>query len=333
MLLNKKVLFIAPSFFGYEDDIRRELELLGAQVDYFDERPFTSSFAKIVNRLDFKFFIKKNIDEHFRAIVKKSELEVYDFLFVISPETLDSHVIDSIKKVNPSIVSILYMWDSFHNKENARKLLPHFDDIISFDSRDKTINASIRFLPLFYNKDFESRSDKLETSYDFDVSFIGTVHSDRVKLVKKIFKQAEANNLKTFSFYYCPSKLLFWLKKTFTKELNHISYSEVSFKPMCKNAIRNIFMKSKCVIDIQHPEQSGLTMRSIEMLGLQRKVLTTNHHVKSYDFFDGRNILVIDRINPKVPTKFICSNYIVPNENVVFNYSLNSWIKSIFNIN
>lgn len=99
---------------------------------------------------------------------------------------------------------------------------------------------------------------------------------------------------------------------------------------MSKSEIRDVFLNSKAVIDIQHPEQTGLTMRSIEMLGLNKKLITTNVDIRNYDFFNGNNIVVINRSNPSVPDDFIDANYIKPNGNVVSKYSIQSWLSSIF---
>lgn len=333
MLKNKKILFIAPSFFDYENDIVQELTALGADVDYFDERPFKSSIAKIMNRLDLKFFIRRKISKYFGKILKHSINRDYDFLFVISPETLESSFVSAIKIANPNIISILYMWDSFKNKPNASKLLKCFDKVISFDPGDQTINPKIKFLPLFFNNDFDASYNDKNSENFYSVSFVGTVHSDRVKLSKKIIEHFEGDSFKTFSFYYCPSKLLFFLKKIFTSEYDCISYSEVSFKPMSKNEIKNIFLHSSAIVDIQHPEQTGLTMRTIEMLGLKKKLITTNKNIESYDFFDDVNILVINRNAPIIPEEFILSKYDLSKDHLSSNYSLQNWIKSIFTVN
>ncbi|SBS61188.1 lipopolysaccharide biosynthesis protein [Vibrio atlanticus] len=332
MIKNKKVLLIAPSFFGYESDIVQEMIALGVEVDYFDERPFKSSIAKIINRLDFKFIMRRYIRNYFENILKQSVEKNYDFLLVISPETLGTSFVSELKAINPNIISILYMWDSFANKENAKKLLPFFDNVISFDPGDKTINTNIEFLPLFFNNDFNACDNELSHEQIYSVAFVGTVHSDRVKLVKQIVKQFEELGVKTFSFYYCPSKLLFILKKLFTKEYDFISYSEVSFKAMSKSEVKTIFLQSNVVIDIQHPAQKGLTMRSLETLGLEKKLITTNCDVRSYDFFDERNILVIDRVNPQIPDDFISMKYAPLSSECRSNYSLRSWIYSVLNI-
>ena len=43
-LKGKRVLFIGPKFFGYELEIQKELENLGAKVDFFAEKPYSVSY-------------------------------------------------------------------------------------------------------------------------------------------------------------------------------------------------------------------------------------------------------------------------------------------------
>ncbi|AZL83579.1 lipopolysaccharide biosynthesis protein [Aliivibrio salmonicida] len=330
MLKNKKILFIAPSFFGYEKDITDELIALGVDVDYFDERPFTSSIAKILNRLNFKTLIKSDIEKHFTQICYKATEKKYDYLFVISPETLEQKFIENIQSANESMISILYMWDSFKNKSNAKKVVSCFDRVFSFDPTDRISGVDIRFLALFYNNNFKSiERDKLVTT-QYAVSFIGTVHSDRVKLAKSIMKQFKDRGFNTFSFFYCSSKLLFILKKMFTREFDFISYNEVSFSSMSKLEIKNVFINSSAVIDIQHPDQTGLTMRSIEMLGLNKKLIMTNADIKNYAFYSESNVLVIDRDAPVISERFMSSIYLKPEQEIYDKYSLQSWICTLF---
>jgi hypothetical protein len=48
---NKKILFFAPKFFGYEKDVYDELVAQGAQVFYLPDRPSDNTFVKVVYRL------------------------------------------------------------------------------------------------------------------------------------------------------------------------------------------------------------------------------------------------------------------------------------------
>lgn len=68
MNLNGKTV-LAPKFFGYEIEIKKELENLGARVIYFDERPKNDFFTKVFIRLNLKKLIKNDIEKYFRNII------------------------------------------------------------------------------------------------------------------------------------------------------------------------------------------------------------------------------------------------------------------------
>ena len=46
-LQDKRILYISPKFFGYENKIKQELEDLGAIVDFFDDRPSNDFITKV----------------------------------------------------------------------------------------------------------------------------------------------------------------------------------------------------------------------------------------------------------------------------------------------
>ena len=54
-LENKKILFISVKFFNYENLIKKQMEDLGASVDWFDERPSNSVYTKTMIRIDKRF--------------------------------------------------------------------------------------------------------------------------------------------------------------------------------------------------------------------------------------------------------------------------------------
>jgi len=59
----------------------------------------------------------------------------------------------------------------------------------------------------------------------------------------------------------------------------------------------DIIKNFKTIIDIERPLQKGLTMRTIEMLGTNKKIITTN------------NIFIIDRNNPIIDEIFLNKEY------------------------
>ncbi|MGU5542602.1 hypothetical protein ACV1DG_09725 [Aeromonas hydrophila] len=323
-LAGKKILFICPRFFGYEREIELELINLGAKVDYFNERPFESSVAKILNRLNFKAAIKRSIKYHYSNIIQKSASVNYDYLFVVAPETMTTDFIKDIKANNKKIKTVLYLWDSIKNKKNAFDLIGHFDKVFTFDKNDSLINSKVGFLPLFYIDAYAQKSNQSRDIYQ--LAFIGTAHSGRYNLVKKIIDNLGMKKHQNYLFYFSPSKLLFCLKKTLTNELNGISFKDISFNSMTSKEIISVLADTNVVIDIEHPSQNGLTMRTIEMLGMQKKLITTNKNVAEYDFYNKNNILIVDRDNPEIDPAFLHTKYQHVDDEILEKYKISTWL-------
>lgn len=330
-LTGKKILFICPSFFGYEKEIEAELRFLGAIVDFYDERPFRSSILKIINRLNFKKLIRKKINHHYNSILAMANIKKYDILFVVNPETMSIDFIKNVKDVCCNIHTVLYLWDSIKNKKNAVPLIGEFDRVFTFDKNDVKFNERIEFLPLFYTRTYDHRNynNNCEHELSHYATFVGTAHSDRFNLVRKIIYQLPVSPFNNFVFLYCPSKLLYFLKKFFSSELKGVSFSEISFKSMDSKEIASVLMNSLFVIDIEHPNQNGLTMRTIEMLGMQKKLITTNKNIIEYDFYNPYNICVVDRNKPNISEEFICSKYVETDISTLDKYSLHNWLKTL----
>ncbi len=327
-LKGKKVLLLAPSFFGYELEIKNELEHLGAVVYHYDERPKNDFFTKVFIRLNLKSFIQKNIDTYYHDIIEETrDLEI-DFLLLINPETIDNQKIKKITKYHPNIKVYIYMWDSIKNKKKSLQLLETSDRFFTFDKEDNAIAKDIKFLPLFYIDAYKNITEEQEYEYDF--AFIGTIHSDRYAIIKNIEEFSKENNLKMFFYFYSPSRILFFFQKLFKKKFKHIDKKDISYHSMNTMDIVKIIQKSKIIIDIHHPLQNGLTMRTLEILGARRKLLTTNTNISEYDFYNKNNILIFKRDNIKIEKEFIESKFQAINEKVYKKYSIKGWLQNIF---
>ena len=131
------------------------------------------------------------------------------------------------------------MWDSIENKKTALSLLDISDKFLTFDRQDKHINNKIDFLPLFYINSYQEIANE-KSDFKYDLSFIGTIHSDRYKIVKQIEKIATANNITTYFYFYSPSKVLFSLQRLLLKDFKHIDKKDVSFISLKKEDVLNI---------------------------------------------------------------------------------------------
>ncbi len=80
------------------------------------------------------------------------------------------------------------------------------------------------------------------------------------------------------------------------------------------------------MLDVEHPRQRGLTMRTIETLLSGRKLITTNRHIVDSDLFDPSRVHVISREHPQVPQAFFEMPFAPVPEAVRSRYTLRRWI-------
>ncbi|WP_157943693.1 MULTISPECIES: lipopolysaccharide biosynthesis protein [Arenibacter] len=328
-LHQKRILFISPKFFGYEIDIKNKLESLGAKVDFYDERPTNTFIVKALVRINKKLLSKK-INKYYTDILHKTKGIKYDFIFFNSPESISKQLFLKLKKEHESSRFILYMWDSLKNK-NANELLEYFDVRFSFDQQD-CINRKIdiKYRPLFYVDDYSNLSG-ISIQKEYDLLFIGTLHSDRNKILNQIRTECQKQGLNYFFYLYFPSKILYLIKRIYDRTLWGTKLKDFKFVPLSKNELVNYVEKSNAILDIQHPKQNGLTIRTIEMLGASRKLITTNQDIVNYDFYNPTNIKVIDRNQIQLEKKFFDKAFEKGDKEIIHKYSLEGWITEIFN--
>jgi len=71
-------------------------------------------------------------------------------------------------------------------------------------------------------------------------------------------------------------------------------------------------------------------MRTLEILGAKRKLLTTNEDIKNYDFFHKNNIALFNRNEINIDMNFIQSEFYEVDDKIYEKYSINGWLKEIF---
>lgn len=326
-LKEKKLLFISPAFFGYEKSILQRLQELGALVDYFDERPANSFWTKAFIRLNRKI-VSWRIEQYYNEITSLIRNKSYDYVFVLNIEAMPHSFLKIIRCHSPRAKFILYMWDSIRNKAHTISYLSLFDVVFSFDEKDCKEITAIRFRPLFFLNEYKEIA--CDTCFEYDFSFVGTAHSDRFALIRKIQRQLEEKNLKSYWYLFLQSRKLFFFQKICNTAFRKACMRDFNYKALSKDKLINIIRKSRIILDIQHPNQSGLTMRTIEMLGAHRKLVTTNPSVGDYDFYTSRNILIIDRNNPVIPEDFCTGEYQPVDKAIYYKYSLDGWLDDIF---
>jgi hypothetical protein len=317
-----KVLLVAPDFFGYGKEIISALKRGGIEGVWYNDRPATTTLSKALIRIS-PWLQKDKSERYFDGVIEDAKrLQITDVL-VIKGQAMSAEAIGRMRAALPNASFTLYFWDSYRNmpRDSAGKV--HlFDRAFTFDPKDALADPRLEYQPLFYLDEFAHLP---ELEQDIDVFFFGTVHSDRYKVWKGLRKSLPPS-LKVKQILYFNSRLVYWARRIADPSFWGSRKSEFVFAPVSKHELQELLARSKVVVDIERPVQSGLTIRTIEAVGARKKVITTNEFAAQTDVFKQSNVLVIDRHAVRVPAPFFASEFADLAPETVHKYSLNGWL-------
>ncbi len=327
----KKILFIGPKTFNYETEIKNNLESLGAQVIYFNDKPFNNIFLiillRVAPRLLWGISKKKFLDK--LSLFTK---DYFDFIFIIKGEGVSPSMLSWLKTKYTKAKLILYLWDSISNVKNIVEKFSFFDKIASFDPNDCQSFTNVKYRPLFF-------LDKYQNKYRSDgegLFFLGTLNGDRRIVVSKVNNFLNGQIRFEYWLFVRSNLEMFLLKlhKVICRFLR-IKFYEIPSTRLIRKAmnidqINNKIEACLAVLDIQHPQQTGLTMRTFEVLASGKKLITTNKNIINEPFFDPTLIEIIDRENPKPNNLFFKTNVNKMPDSFFEQYSCKGWLLDIF---
>lgn len=322
-LNNKHILFLSPRFFGYEKRIIESLNDLGAKVTYFDERLSDNFFVKAAVRFGLFFLISPFIYFYYKNILKN--INDLDYLFVNTPECLPAWWLSALRRNFPKAKFIMYLWDSVQNKPHCLSILENFDYVYTFDNYD-SVKYCFRLKPLFFiENSIPALSDE---SVDIDIFCACTLRSDRYKFLQEI--EQLFSNEKKYIYIYYHNKYIFMFLKFFKIAFCDVDIKKIKFKKLSYIDTQKYYSKSKCVVDVPHPGQNGLTIRTIESIGFSKKLITKNSNVKNYNFYDMNNIYIFEPDNKNAISDFLSTPYNPIDSSVYDSLKLRNWLLSIF---
>ena len=188
----------------------------------------------------------------------------------------------------------------------------------------------MNFRPLFYLDYFKSVKNNGEEKLKYDLLFLGTAHSDRYTISSKVKEWCDLNNLKSYCYYFIHGRLVYFYKKTFDKSFQLFDYKKLSFESLTISEILELYKTSNVILDINHPGQKGLTMRTFETIGAGKKMITTNVEIKKYPFYNSNNIYIINRDDVVLDKNFFELPYAEVDKELYYKLSIEGWLKCIF---
>lgn len=328
-LSGKKILLFIPKFFTYGEAIRSCCAELGANVTLYDERAVVSALSRAIIKT-FPFFFKHKANKYYEKIINAHKNEKIDYILIVRCDMVSPKILKIFRRTFPNSKLCLHLWDSLSNIKGINKKLKYFDVITSFDRKDCEENENLIFRPLFYMNKNRVESVRMDLAdKDIDIYFCGTIHSDRFKIIKSIKNQCSQLGLKYDGYHYLQSKFVYTYFKILKKEFKRTNKRDFKFDVLPAEDLSEKVSRSKSILDIQHPKQAGLTMRTIETLGMEKKIITTNEDIKNYDFYNSENIMIIDRSNPTISADFIVTPFNKIPNNIWEKYSLEQWVYDV----
>lgn len=319
-LKNKKILFIGIGFYDYEKIIQTILLQCEAKVDNLNSavRPF---FYRLLIRLHLSGLARCFL-QMFQTFQIKRSIPDNDIVFIIKGEGLSQLDIDLLRKRNPHARFILYLWDSLVRHANKELLLRNFSDIWSFDRKDCEENPMLKFRPLFYREIF------CKVKRKYKLSFIGWLHSERLNIVRQLRDQLRCANeqyylkLYTGRFHYFLLRYIYRILKPEDKEL-------IILKPLSYKVVQQVMAESEFVLDIAHPMQTGLTMRTIETLAMGAHLLTTNVDIMNYPEIDSKAYTILHKDCITIPSQIAD---VMPSQEFKEYFSIQHFISQLFEL-
>lgn len=93
--------------------------------------------------------------------------------------------------------------------------------------------------------------------------------------------------------------------------------------------ILDLIAQSRVIVDITKSNQTGITLRVLEAAFAGKKLLTNNKNVEYLDFYNSKNMLILDDAMPSLRQleNFMQSEASFYDLNILSQYSIDEWIK------
>lgn len=321
----KKIIFFSP--YGATKHIGQavitELKLRGAIVYDYDERPSQSAWMKIIIRL-LKKRIPQIFDNYISKVIKSHKGEEIDYIIICRGEAFTPYIIKHLRDAFKGVRVILYLWDVMHDCP-MDDVISSCDKVLSFDPEDAK-KHNLCFRPLFYINNYLGVKDAVDCQ--FDLSFVGTLYNPRHLVLKKMIKSFESQGISFFTYLYVPGLLMY--VKEFITNFPFMPLKKVCFSPLTLEGTIDILNECKAILDLNPPYQTSLSSRAHEAMAARRKYITTNKHIKDYEYYNPNNVFVIDAENPIIPKTFFKTPFEPIPEPILYKYSVKGLVDDFF---
>ncbi|MCK3658234.1 hypothetical protein A4G18_05810 [Pasteurellaceae bacterium Pebbles2] len=330
--MKKRIILGITTTHGISDLIIKNLQFYGFEVFNITSANEKFNYPSILSRLIIKFrkvvLKDKNAKLRLRSEFKKQEIEnkikneIFDFGLFFLAQNYSKEFISYVKTKVSVGGMINYQWDGVKRYPAIFDRVQLFDKVYVFNPTDLDIPNN-NFLPA---TSFYFDYDKELPSLEYDFYFLGAHSKDRVKDVLYFSEYAKKYDWKLNFQIYC-EKSINSLRNIYPDNITLLEKNDT------KSYEQNLEQskKSKVLVDFLINEHTGLSLRTFEALGYDKKLITTNKDISKYDFYHPDNIFILDN-NIDDLKEFLEKPYFQIDPQIKEKYSFGNWIKYILNI-
>ena len=338
-----KILLVAPTWVNLHKDILEGLKEMGYYVEFIPEYSFKGDPLRIKAK---GVVMKTEVAELTKSTYWSKQLEktvtVFDYLLVIDGQGVNQFLFFELKKRNPNIYCINYLYDTTYSMYHFDENFHFYQKIFTFDKKDAA-QFQLILLPIYWLNNQNSVAEGLK----YDVFGLGAYSDNRYRLFQQVKTIAEEMEKKSYIRLYAPPvrNLLMQKVKNAIKFIigrhDYIPLKLYKSKLITTDLIstedfRCYVQMSDVILDTKVLNQSGLTARFMWALGAGKKIITTNDAIKTYEFYDPGQILVVEdhvftESDKKRVSSFINSTYTMTKEQkkILEPYRLDNWLRTI----
>ena len=321
------VLLVAPLTFSYHLAISETLRSMGYVVTWWDERASSATWYKLALRL-FPAITVRWSERSFLERLRRLATTSISHVLVIKGEGLSRRVVLAMRDTWASASMGLYLWDGVENVKGVSNILSVFDSVATFDPVDaKAFGWTYR--PLFGRN--ISPVKGISAPVQFDWCFIGTIHSDRHRVIHRL-RQRNGQQARSFVFGYFQSPLMLFMRRLVDWTLWLAPEGTLSTKPMPAAEVVQVAESSRAVLDVEHPRQRGFTMRTIETLLAEKKLVTTNKYILISNLYHPSRVVLINRTEPDIPAEFLDQPFLAVPDSLRNYYSCEGWVSELLKL-
>lgn len=298
------ILTVSKSSATYSTDAKA----MGISMDTFFAKK--TLFLKIISRIDRKLSI--NSSSFFYKKSWKNALGDYkQVILVAHPDSIG--IVSYLNKNFPDLKVIIWYNNPIKYEISPKYFLNKNCEVWTFDLTDaKKYN-------LKYNRQYIDVTPIYKVSSEnnpiiFDIVFVGQ-DKGRLNELLELKNTFESNDLTVY--YHITESKDSKIGYNYQKNINYQS-------------LLRLESQSKVILEILQKGQKGISLRPLEALFLNKKLITNNPEILNEDFYCSENIFIIGVNNKNDLKKFVQTPLKPISPDVILRYSFENWIKNFF---